>query len=104
MDQQFYGTKRHVVFVRGRGRVTIPAAVRERYGLDEGSALVLAEEEGRLVLYSSHEAYVEAVLDRVGTALKEQGLTLEEVLEQDEEVRRELLQEGYPELAEEYEL
>jgi AbrB family looped-hinge helix DNA binding protein len=102
MGRQFYGTKRHVVFVRGRGRVTIPAAVRERYGLEEGTALVLAEQEDRLVLFTSHETYVEAVLDRVGTALKEQELTLREVLEQDEEIRTELFRERYPELAERY--
>jgi AbrB family looped-hinge helix DNA binding protein len=71
-----------VVFVRGRGRLTIPAAVRERYALEEGAALVLVEEEDRLVLYPSQEEYVEAVLDRVGTALKERGLTLKEVLDE----------------------
>jgi len=104
MNPQFYGTKRHVVFVRDRGRVTIPAAVRERYGLEEGTALVLAEEEGQLVLYPSQEEYVEAVLDRIGTALKEQELTLKEVLEQDEAIRTEILKERYPELAEDYDL
>jgi AbrB family looped-hinge helix DNA binding protein len=85
MDRQFYGTRRHVVFVRDRGRVTIPAAVRERYGLEKGTALILAEAEDRLVLFVSHEEYVEAVLDRIGSALKEQGLTVEDVLEEREE-------------------
>ncbi len=85
MDRQFYGTRRHVVFVRDRGRVTIPAAVRERYGLEKGTALILAEAENRLVLFVSHEGYVEAVLDHIGSALKEQGLTVEEVLEEDAE-------------------
>jgi AbrB family looped-hinge helix DNA binding protein len=102
MNRQFYGTKRHVVFVRDRGRVTIPAAVRARYGLEEGTALVLAEEDDRLVLYPSHEEYVEAVLDRIGTALKERGLTLKEVLAQDEEIRTELLRESYPDLVEDH--
>ncbi len=89
MDREFYGTRRHVVFLRGRGRVTIPAAVRERYDLEEGTALVLVEEEDRLALYPSQEEYVEAVLDRVGTALKERGLTLKEVLEEGEGERAE---------------
>lgn len=99
MDRQFYGTKRHVVFVRDRGRLTIPAAVRDRYGLEKGSALVLTEEEDHLVLYPSHEEYVEAVLDRVGSALKEQGLTLREVLE-DDEVALDLLKRRFPDLTE----
>ena len=46
MDQQ-------VVFLRDRGRVTIPASVREEYGLEEGTALILAKEKDRLVLYLS---------------------------------------------------
>lgn len=100
MNRQFYGTKRHVVFVRDRGRVTIPASVRAKYGLEKGAALVLTEEEDRLVLYPSQEEYVEAVLDRVGNALKEQGVTLKEVLRQDEEASIELLRERHPELAE----
>jgi AbrB family looped-hinge helix DNA binding protein len=104
MNRQLYDTKRRVVVLRDRGRVTIPAAVRGRYGLEEGAALILAEEEDRLVLYPSREAHAADLLDRIGRALKERGLTLKEVLEQGEEIRTELFQERYPELADKYEL
>ncbi len=97
MDQQ-------VVFVRDRGRVTIPASVREEYGLEEGTALILAKEKDRLVLYPSREEYVEALLDQVGRALKERGITLKELLEDGEEIREEVFRERYPELAKKYDL
>jgi AbrB family looped-hinge helix DNA binding protein len=97
MDQQ-------VVFVRDRGRVTIPASVREEYGLEEGTALILTKEKDRLVLYPSREEYVEALLDQVGHALKERGITLKELLEDGEEIRKEVFRERYPELAEKYDL
>ena len=97
MDQQ-------VVFIRDRGRVTIPASVREEYGLEEGTALILAKEKDRLVLYPSGEEYVEALLDQVGHALKERGITLKELLEDGEEIREEVFRERYPELAEKYDL
>ena len=51
-----------VVFMRDRGRVTIPASLREKYAFKEGSELILAEEEGRLVLYPSREQRVEEFL------------------------------------------
>ncbi len=97
MDQQ-------VVFLRDRGRVTIPASVREEYGLEEGTALILAKEKDRLVLYLSREEYVEALLDQVGRALKERGITLKELLEDGEEIREEVFRERYPELARKYDL
>ena len=97
MDQQ-------VVFVRDRGRVTIPASVREEYGLEEGTALILAKEKDRLVLYPSREEYVAVLLDQVGHALKERGITLKELLEDGDEIREEVFRERYPELAEKYDL
>ena len=62
-----------VVFVRDRERVTIPASVREEYG--------------------------EALLDQVGHALKQRGITLKEVLEDGEERWEEVFRERYAELA-----
>ena len=95
---------RQVVFVRDRGRVTIPASVREEYGLEEGTALILAAEEDRLVLYLDTEQYVEALLDQIGDALTERGITLKELLEDGEEIREEVFRRRYPELAKKYDL
>ena len=64
-------SNQRVVFMRDRGRVTIPVTVRERFGLEEGSELILTEEENRLILYPRGEARLEELLDQTGTALKE---------------------------------
>ena len=39
------------MYVRDRGRLTIPLCLRERYGLDEGRQVVLVPEDDRLVIY-----------------------------------------------------
>ncbi len=49
-----------------------------------------AREKDRLVLCPSREAYVEALLDRVGHALKERSITLKELLDDGEEIREEV--------------
>ena len=103
MKQQFDSNQR-VVFMRDRGRVTIPAPLREKYDLEEGSELILAEEEGRLVLYPRKEERVEELLDQIGEALKERGITLEELLKESEQIRLEIFKESYPELAKKYDL
>ena len=93
-----------VVFMRDKGRVTIPATVREKYGLEEGSELILAEEENRLILYPRREEQVQELLDQIGKALKDRGITLEELLKDSEQIRLEVFKERYPELAQRYDL
>jgi len=95
---------RQVIRMRDRGRVTIPASLREKYGLEEGTELVLIEKEGRLVLYPSRWEQVEDLLDQIGEALRERGTTLSEVLEDSEDVREEVFRERYPDLAQKYDL
>lgn len=36
--------------VRGRGTVTLPAALREKYGLDEGDLLTMVDLDGAVLL------------------------------------------------------
>lgn len=93
---------RRVVRMRDRGRVTIPAPLRDKYNLEEGTELVLVEEEDRLVIYPRRWEQVEDMLDRMGEILKERGVTLKEVLEDGEAIREEIFRERYPELAEKY--
>jgi len=93
-----------VIIVRDKGRVTIPALFREKYGLEEGAELVLAEEEGRLVLYPRRKERLEVLLDQIGQALAERRVTLSSLLENHAAIRREIFREKYPELAEEYDL
>ncbi|MGZ4206960.1 MAG: AbrB/MazE/SpoVT family DNA-binding domain-containing protein [Actinomycetota bacterium] len=39
-----------VIQVRGRGAVTLPSRIRERYGLEEGDPLTIVDLDGILVL------------------------------------------------------
>lgn len=71
-----------IVLMRDKGRITIPASWREKYGLAEGSEVVLVAEEDRLVLYPRRAQRLEQLLDEVKEALEGQGITLEKLLEE----------------------
>ena len=103
MNGQLQATQQ-VVFMREKGRVTIPAPVRKKYDIEEGAELILSEESDRLVLYINKERYVESLLDQIGSALSDRGITLNELLEDGQEIRLEIFKETYPELAEKYDL
>jgi AbrB family looped-hinge helix DNA binding protein len=47
--------------ISSKGQVVIPANLRKRYGLKEGSAVVFQEERGRLVLEPSNYAAIYAL-------------------------------------------
>lgn len=79
------------VRVQERGQVTIPKEVRERLGLKKGDLVTFVEtEEG--VIIKPTEIVVSAALDEIGEALKERGLSLEELMERGREIRGELIE------------
>lgn len=80
--------------VQENGQVTLPIEFRERYGLKKGDVVVFKEtEEGLLI--SPKEAQVMQLLDEIGQALKEKGVSLEELIESGREIREEIYQEKY---------
>lgn len=80
--------------VQERGQVTLPKEFREKYGLKKGDVIVFREtEEGLLI--SPREAQVIQLLDEIGEALREKGITLDELIESGREIREELYQEKY---------
>jgi len=91
-----------VVTVRDKGRITIPASWRDRYGLSEGSEVVLVAEEDRLVLYPRRVQQLEGLLERIASALEEKGITLNELLEDSAKSRAESFRKKYPGLASEH--
>ena len=69
----------YTVTVGNRGRLVLPADLRERTGLGEGSELVLMETEGAIVLFTREQlkARVRADLadrDLVGSLIAERRL------------------------------
>lgn len=80
--------------VQERGQVTLPREFRKKYGLKKGDVIVFREtEEGLLI--SPREAQVMQLLDEIGEALREKGISLDELIESGREIREELYQEKY---------
>jgi antitoxin PrlF len=91
--------QRALVRVQEKGQVTLPAEVRKRLGLKKGDLVAVVETpEG--VLISRQEVLAAKALDRIGEVLREQGLSLEELIESGREVRGKLIKERYGDLGE----
>ncbi|MEX0629312.1 MAG: AbrB/MazE/SpoVT family DNA-binding domain-containing protein [Chloroflexota bacterium] len=68
-----------VLQLRGRGTLTLPARIRERYGLDEGDPLTLVDLDGALLL-SPRVSVVGKLAAEIEYLTREAGLSLEELL------------------------
>ena len=69
-----------VVRVQEKGQVTIPLEIRQKLNLKKGDLVTfIVTDEG--VLIRPVEVVVASALDEIGRALKEKGITLEELLE-----------------------
>ncbi|MGH2368988.1 MAG: AbrB/MazE/SpoVT family DNA-binding domain-containing protein [Chloroflexota bacterium] len=87
-------SERKLVRVQEKGQITLPAESRRRLGLKKGDLVAVVETpEG--VLITRQEVLASRALDRIGEALKERGLSLEELIESGREERASLLEERY---------
>lgn len=82
------------VRVQERGQVTIPKEIRERLGLKKGDLVTFVETE-QGVMIKPAEIVVSAALDEIGEALKEKGLSLEELIERGGEIRGDNVDEDF---------
>jgi len=80
--------------VQEKGQVTIPAAIRRKLGVKKGDLVAFIETD-QGVLISPREVVATEALDRLGKALKERGISLEEWIEAGREIRGQLLEEEY---------
>jgi len=68
--------------VRKKGQITIPLEMRRKLGLKEGSVVAFAiTEDG--ILISPREVLTVQALDRIQQALSEQGISLDELIEEE---------------------
>ena len=80
--------------VQKRGQVTIPIELRRKLGIEEGGVVAFIETEDG-VLISPREVLAMDALDRIGKVLREQGISLEELLESGREIRGQIVEEEY---------
>ena len=81
--------------VQQNGQVTIPIEIRKKWGLEPESKVVfVVTEVGVMIVPYLGRVAMEA-LDRIGEALKEKGITLDELIEDGREIRGQLLEEEY---------
>ena len=77
-----------LVRVQEKGQVTIPAEIRRELGLKKGDLVAVSvTREG--VLITPRSVLASKALDRIGELLREQGLSLDELIESGREVRGE---------------
>lgn len=73
---------RSTAIISSKGQIVIPSHLRKRYGMKEGTTIVIQEEQGRLVLAPSN---FDAVL-ALGGSLRD--LPLEDDLARDRQLAR----------------
>jgi AbrB family looped-hinge helix DNA binding protein len=86
---------RRVYTIQENGQVTLPVEWLRKYGLKKGDVVSFEEtSEGKLVVVPRTVLVTDA-LDQIGEALKERGISLEELLERGRAIRGQLLKERY---------
>ncbi|MBX3069366.1 MAG: AbrB/MazE/SpoVT family DNA-binding domain-containing protein [Thermomicrobiales bacterium] len=83
-----------LVRVQEKGQVTLPADVRRRLGIQKGDLVSVTETPDGVVITPQKVIALKA-LDEIGRILREQGVTLEELMESGREIRGQLLTEMY---------
>jgi AbrB family looped-hinge helix DNA binding protein len=91
------------ITLREKRQVTLPSQLTEAIGVEPGDILEAQIRDGEIVLRPSRKAALDA-LKELQRAIRESGVTLEELIEGGKQVRKELFREYYPELAREYDV
>ena len=86
--------KRKLVRVQEKGQVTLPSEIRRRLQLKKGD-LVAVVETAEGVLITPQEVIATRELDRIGEALRERGLSIEEMIESGREIRGQIVKNQY---------
>jgi antitoxin PrlF len=83
-----------LVRIQEKGQVTIPTEIRKKLGLKRGDLVAVVETpEG--VFITPQQVVATKAFDSIGEILKEQGLSLAELIAAGRQIRTNLLQETY---------
>src|SRR5918999_3009667 len=94
LSEYTYMQDRKLVRIQEKGQVTIPTEIRKKLGLKRGD-LVAVMETPEGVFITPQQVVATKALDSIGNILKEQGLSLAEVISAGREIRTDILQEIY---------
>jgi AbrB family looped-hinge helix DNA binding protein len=83
-----------LAIVQKGGQITIPVDLRQKLGIEKGGVVALTETEEGILLSPRRVLAVDA-LDRIGAVLKEQEITLDELIESGRDIRGEIVQREY---------
>ncbi|MFN2610223.1 MAG: hypothetical protein ABR507_05030 [Actinomycetota bacterium] len=76
-----------IIQVRGRGTLTLPSRIRERYALSDGDPMTLVDLDGVLVL-SPKVGVVSKLATEIERIREEAGLSVEDLIEGQAEQRK----------------
>ena len=82
------------VRIQEKGQVTIPTKIRKKLNLRKGDVVMFVETSAG-VLIKPAEAIVSEALDKIGKALKADGITQEKWTKRSRDIRKQLLEEMY---------
>lgn len=87
-------TEHKLVRIQEKDQVTPSSKVRQKLGLKKGHLVAIVETpEGALI--APQEVLAARALDRIGEALREQGLSLDEMIESGRRERAQIIKEKY---------
>jgi AbrB family looped-hinge helix DNA binding protein len=84
----------NLVRVQEKGQVTVPASIRRKLGIDKGSLVAVTKTAGG-ALITPQEVIAMNALDKIGKALRDQGISLDELIESERDEWDDLLREHY---------
>ena len=80
--------------IQEKGQVTIPVQIRKKLGLKKGGLVAFVETEKGIVI-SPQETIAMEALNKIGKALKDKGVTFEELMKNGREIRGRLIKRDY---------
>jgi antitoxin PrlF len=83
---------RKLVRMQDKGQVTIPTEIRKKLGLKRGDLVAVVETPDG-VFITPQQVLATKALDSIGEILKEQGVSLDEVIASGRQIRTGILQE-----------
>ena len=85
---------RKLVRIQEKGQVTIPTEIRKKLGLKRGDLVAVLETPDG-VFITPQQVVAAKALDRIGIILKEQGISLDELIASGAQIRNRLVRKRF---------